>query len=345
MQIKNIEIMKRIKNLFIATILLGSLLAGNQLKAQLPGGLVPILLLKSATGYWGEGGDTDGDGVMDTEDPCPKVWGKMGGCPWKDTDGDGLSDLEDGCPEISGKAEHNGCPDADADGVADKDDSCPNVKGLKELGGCPDSDGDGVADKDDSCPDAKGLKELGGCPDSDGDGLADKDDVCPNEKGSKELKGCPDTDNDGVSDNEDACPKVAGLVKNKGCPEVKAAELKVFEKALNGVKFRSGSDKLTTSSYSILNQVVSIMNDNPVYNLKIDGHTDSSGDDTKNLELSKKRAKAVKEYLVKKGIADGRLTSNGFGETVPVADNKTSKGRALNRRVEMKVVFTKEVKQ
>ncbi len=342
-QIKNIRIMKRIKSLLIAALLIVGAANFNQVKAQLPGSLVPLLIVGNEAGLLGNDGDSDGDGIMDTEDPCPNVWGKMGGCPWKDSDGDGLSDLEDGCPEISGKPEHNGCPDKDGDGVADKDDACPGVSGPKELGGCPDKDGDGVADKDDACPDASGLKELGGCPDSDGDGLADKDDTCPNEKGAKELGGCPDGDGDGVSDKDDACPKVAGLVKNNGCPEVKKSELKVFEKALNGVKFRSGSDKLTSSSYPILNEVVKILNDNPVYNLIIDGHTDSSGDDTKNLELSKKRAKAVKDYLVKKGIADNRLESTGHGEEVPVADNKTAKGRALNRRVEMKVKFTKEV--
>lgn len=340
---KILKIMKRIKSLLIVLILLGST-SFNQVKAQLPGSLIPILIGGSEAGFFGNDGDSDGDGFKDTEDPCPNRWGKMGGCPWKDSDGDGLSDLEDGCPEVAGKTEHNGCPDKDGDGVADKDDACPDATGPKELGGCPDKDGDGVADKDDTCPDAKGLKELGGCPDSDGDGLADKDDNCPNEKGTKEMGGCPDSDNDGVSDDKDACPKVAGIAKNNGCPEVKAAELKVFEKALNGVKFRSGSDKLTTSSYPILNQVVKILNENPIYNLKIDGHTDSSGDDNKNLELSKKRAKAVKDYLVKKDIAEGRLISDGFGETVPIADNKTSKGRALNRRVEMKVVFTKLVK-
>ncbi|NQX96946.1 MAG: OmpA family protein [Flavobacteriales bacterium] len=242
------------------------------------------------------------------------------------------------------KTELNGCPDKDSDGVADNEDSCPDIKGLKELGGCPDTDGDGVADKEDTCPNVKGLKELGGCPDSDGDGIADKDDTCPNAKGTKALNGCPDKDSDGVADKDDVCPDVAGLIENKGCPAVKAAELKVFEKALNGIKFSSGRDKISSSSYKVLGDVVKIMEENPSYNLKIKGHTDSSGDDAKNLELSKKRASAVQAYLVKKGIDQERLTSEGFGETIPVAENKTSKGRALNRRVELKVEFTKLVK-
>jgi outer membrane protein OmpA-like peptidoglycan-associated protein len=81
------------------------------------------------------------------------------------------------------------------------------------------------------------------------------------------------------------------------------------------------------------------MNDNPSYLLGIEGHTDNTGDKTKNLTLSQKRADAVKNYLVKKGIDASRLTAKGFGDTVPVADNKTADGRAKNRRVEFKVTF------
>ena len=329
------EIMKKVISIFSIAIFLGAVFLSNNVKAQLPGSLVPIFLVKTATGYWGEDNDSDGDGVLNDVDPCPNKWGKMNGCPWSDKDGDGLSDIEDGCPEIAGKTELNGCPDKDSDGVADNEDSCPDIKGLKELRGCPDTDGDGVADKEDTCPNVKGLKELGGCPDSDGDGIADKDDTCPNAKGTKALNGCPDKDSDGVADKDDVCPDVAGLIENKGCPAVKAAELKVFEKALNGIKFSSGRDKISSSSYKVLGDVVKIMEENPSYNLKIKGHTDSSGDDAKNLELSKKRASAVQAYLVKKGIDQERLTSEGFGETIPVAENKTSKGRALNRRVEL----------
>lgn len=330
--------MKNKTNLLLVVVILFSTTFANKLNAQIHGGIIPIILLKLETGYW-NADDNDGDGVKNDVDPCPEVWGNMNGCPYSDKDGDGLSDIEDGCPDISGLAEHNGCPDSDGDGVADNKDDCPKVKGLADHNGCPDSDGDGVADKDDSCPNIKGLKDLEGCPDSDGDGLADKDDSCPNKKGTKENKGCPDSDNDGVADNVDACPNVAGVVKNKGCPEVKAEEKAVFQKALSGVKFQSGKDKLTSSSFSILNNVVEIMNNNPAYNLKIDGYTDSSGDDQKNLVLSQKRAKAVQNYLIEKGIDSKRLSSDGFGEANPIADNKTSAGRAKNRRVELKVNF------
>jgi outer membrane protein OmpA-like peptidoglycan-associated protein len=81
------------------------------------------------------------------------------------------------------------------------------------------------------------------------------------------------------------------------------------------------------------------MNENPTYNLEVLGHTDDQGDDANNMKLSKDRAAAVEKYLEDKGVNTGRVRSEGFGETMPVADNKTSAGRAKNRRVEFKVSF------
>jgi outer membrane protein OmpA-like peptidoglycan-associated protein len=96
---------------------------------------------------------------------------------------------------------------------------------------------------------------------------------------------------------------------------------------------------IKSSSFGILDNIVSIMKNNSEYNLSISGHTDSMGDDAKNMELSGKRADAVKKYLTDKGIQPDRLTARGYGETVPVADNNTAAGRAKNRRVEFKVIF------
>jgi OOP family OmpA-OmpF porin len=81
------------------------------------------------------------------------------------------------------------------------------------------------------------------------------------------------------------------------------------------------------------------MKDNPEYKLDIHGHTDSQGDDAKNMILSKDRAASVKAYLVAKGIEAGRMDTEGFGETEPKATNDTPTGRAENRRVEFKVKF------
>lgn len=202
-----------------------------------------------------------------------------------------------------------------------------------------DRDKDGVPDKEDNCPDEAGVKALGGCPDRDSDGVADKMDACPDLAGPVNNQGCPDSDGDGIADNVDKCPKVAGVPEMKGCPAIKEETKKLFEKALTGIQFETGSAVIKKTSFPILDQVVAVMNENTEYNLEVHGHTDSQGDDAKNLKLSDDRAASVKKYLTDKGVGAARLRSEGHGETMPVADNKTSAGRAKNRRVEFKVMF------
>lgn len=202
-----------------------------------------------------------------------------------------------------------------------------------------DRDHDGIPDKDDLCPDTPGLASLQGCPDRDGDGIADHLDACPDVAGPAEFSGCPDTDGDGVPDNLDRCPKVAGTKANNGCPEVSEKTKKLFEKALTGIQFETGSAKIKSSSFGILNQVVDVMKENPSYDLEIHGHTDNTGNADKNLVLSQDRAASVRTYLEGKGVSGDRMKSFGHGIAEPVADNKTAAGRAQNRRVEFKVTF------
>jgi len=298
--------------------------------------------------------DTDGDGVPDKLDRCANTPANVAvdafGCPL-DGDGDKVPDYLDRCANTpSGvKVDVTGCPiDTDKDGVADYLDKCANTPSnvRVDASGCPvDTDKDGVADYLDKCANTPaGVKvDASGCPvDTDKDGIADYLDKCANTPtGVKvDASGCPvDTDKDGIADYLDKCPEVAGVAANKGCPEVKEEVKKIFSKALQGVQFESGKDVLKTSSYIILDQVVTVLRENPTYQLEINGHTDSQGDDAKNLLLSKNRANAVKIYLVNKGIDGSRLMTEGYGETIPVADNATAAGRALNRRVEFKVVF------
>jgi OmpA-OmpF porin, OOP family len=295
--------------------------------------------------------DTDKDGIPDYLDKCPLTYGLavFDGCP--DTDGDGVPDYLDKCPNTPRDAtvSADGCPvDNDGDGIPDYLDRCPNTpKGISVTGdGCPiDTDGDGVPDYLDKCPNTPKGAAVGtdGCPvDSDGDGIFDYLDKCPNTpKGiSVTPDGCPvDTDGDGVPDYLDKCPTVPGIKENNGCPEIKAETKKVFDMALRGINFQTGKAIIIGTSFQILNDIVLIMKENPEYKLEIDGHTDSQGNDDSNLKLSQARADAVKQYITDKGIDPARMTSKGFGETVPVADNNTSDGRALNRRVEFKVVF------
>ena len=153
---------------------------------------------------------------------------------------------------------------------------------------------------------------LNGCPDKDKDGIADKNDSCPEVAGT--LNGCPDTD--------DKCPEVSGIKQNSGCPEIKEETKKVMTKAMEGLFFNSGSAVIQRKSYAVLDNVAKIMNENPSYKLEIKGHTDNTGKEAKNLQLSKDRAAAAKEYLIKKGVESSRLSSEGFGVTQPRADKK-----------------------
>lgn len=263
----------------------------------------------------------------------------------KDLDGDGVLDKNDECPEIAGPVENKGCPwpDTDGDSVLDKDDKCPTVAGAIENNGCPwpDTDGDKVMDKEDKCPEIAGIVENQGCPwpDTDGDGVLDKDDKCPSVAGLRALAGCPDTDNDGLADQEDACPTVAGPKSNKGCPEVTAEVLKELKVQASSVFFVSGKAVLQTTDKGQTNgrleAITAILKKYPNAKFSIEGHTDDVGDAQSNQKLSEARAKAVVDALIAKGVNPDNLTHKGFGETKPVASNKTAVGRAQNRRTEV----------
>ncbi len=319
--------------------------------------------------------DTDKDGVVDYLDKCPTVPGTkaMNGC--QDKDKDGVADNEDLCPDIPGLARFKGCPDSDGDGIDDAHDKCPNIKGLDMFQGCPDTDGDGVEDtkdkcpgtqpgikvddkgcpsdadgdgvidSEDKCPDTqKGIKvDEKGCPsDADGDGVIDSEDKCPNTKAGIKVdeKGCPaDTDGDGVIDSEDRCPTVKGDPNNNGCPEVKKDVAKRLDFAARGINFETGNATLKPSSYPMLDEVVAILKEYVDYDLKMGGHTDDVGTAESNQILSQNRVNAVKTYLVSKGVSDSRIAATGFGESMPIADNKTAKGKGQNRRVELQLVL------
>lgn len=264
---------------------------------------------------------------------------KFGG---KDTDGDGINDKNDACPDVPGLKQFNGCPDTDGDGIVDGSDDCPNEFGLATLNGCPDKDGDGIADKNDDCPEIAGLSNLKGCPDSDKDGIADKDDKCPNEAGTKLNGGCPivDTDNDGVPDSQDDCPTVAGISNNKGCPEVVAVEsIQTLLAAGKLVFFNTGEATFKVNDGETIENLDKIFNVIKIYPntvFTIEGHTDSDGTEEFNQKLSEDRANAVRNAMIEKGVNPNNLTSKGYGETKPIATNKTKAGKAKNRRTEVK---------
>ncbi|HEX7846187.1 MAG TPA: OmpA family protein, partial [Chitinophagaceae bacterium] len=135
------------------------------------------------------------------------------------------------------------------------------------------------------------------------------------------------------------CPTVPGVKENQGCPVISEEVRKKIEYAADNIYFITGSAKLDKRSFKGLDDVAKIMAENPETKLSIDGHTDNVGSDELNQKLSENRAASVKAYLVSKGVNESRLTSTGYGESQPVADNKTAAGRQKNRRVEMKLGY------
>ncbi|MCX5783647.1 MAG: OmpA family protein [Elusimicrobia bacterium] len=244
-------------------------------------------------------------------------------------------------------------PDTDGDGVKDATDSCPNtLPGLMvSADGCPlDSDKDGVADYIDSCPNTPAATAVDekGCPlakpDIDADGVDDSKDQCPQTPVGTAVdeKGCPlakDADADGVYDDKDECPQTpAGTaVDEKGCP-VGTKALPVDEWILKGITFKIDSDIITDEGKLALDEAVGILAPRTAVRVEIAGHTDNTGSPDYNMALSGRRAESVKKYLVEKGIAADRLETKGYGDTQPIADNKTREGRSTNRRIEFKVL-------
>ena len=243
--------------------------------------------------------------------------------------------------------------DRDGDGIKDNVDKCPDdpedKDGFQDADGCPDpdNDNDGIPDKDDKCPndpeDKDGFQDADGCPDldNDGDGLNDSIDKCPNEPedkdGFQDEDGCPDpdNDNDGIADKDDKCPNEPGVPPD-GCPK-KYAKVVVTETKIElkeTVFFDTNKATIKSVSFGLLDDVAHALKDNPKLKVEVQGHTDSQGPDNFNLKLSQQRSESVRRYLIKAGVDGARMVARGYGENVPIADNRTADGRAQNRRVE-----------
>jgi OOP family OmpA-OmpF porin len=246
--------------------------------------------------------------------------------------------------------------DRDDDGIPDGQDACRDVTGIRtadpRTSGCPsDRDEDGVVDAQDACPDVHGIRtddlRTNGCPsDRDKDGVNDVEDACPDLPGARtddpKTNGCPsDRDQDGIADAVDACPDVPGPAsqdpRRSGCPLafVKDDQIQITDE----IQFRFGLADLDPVSDAVLDAVLKVMQAHAeIAKIRVEGHTDNKGVAARNERLSNARAAAVASWLVKHGIDRSRLTSVGYGLTMPIDTNDTDEGRAHNRRVEFHIV-------
>jgi outer membrane protein OmpA-like peptidoglycan-associated protein len=110
----------------------------------------------------------------------------------------------------------------------------------------------------------------------------------------------------------------------------------IINTVFNNLNFDTNKDVIKPESFESLDKLAELLKKETSWKLMIEGHTDSDGSDAYNLDLSKRRAGSAKKYLTEKGVAEGMITSEGYGESKPIADNKTAEGKAKNRRV----VFT-----
>ncbi len=251
--------------------------------------------------------------------------------------------------------------DDDADGIINAYDKCPKLQedydDFEDDDGCPeeDNDGDGILDKDDACPnepeDMDGYKDKDGCEDedNDGDGILDKDDKCPDEvediDGFEDRDGCddPDNDRDGIPDVIDQCAVEAetinGIEDDDGCPD--QGESSIIESGdrvdlIEQVRFRGNSSAILAKSHNVLSQVAMLLRARPEWTvIRIGVHVHPRN--SKDQQLSVRRAEAVRVWLVDWGVDVGRLEVKGYGSSRPLVPKNARKARSINDRVELVV--------
>ena len=180
-------------------------------------------------------------------------------------------------------------------------------------------------------------------PDTDGDGFKDRVDACPKVPGVA-PDGCPppDRDGDGIPDAVDECPDVPETKNNykdqDGCPDEIPKEVKKFTGVIEGIYFDTDQDTIKPTSRPTLDRATAVLTEFPEVKVEISGHTDTDGDRDHNTDLSRRRAEAVRKYLLDAGIDPSRITTRGAGPDEPIATNETAEGKAKNRRIEFKLI-------
>ncbi|HEY3296674.1 MAG TPA: OmpA family protein [bacterium] len=257
--------------------------------------------------------DTDGDGLTDGDEYLKYHTDPL----IKDTDTDGLTDGDEVLKYHTDPLKK----DTDGDGLTDGDE----VLQYKTDPLKADTDGDGLTDGDE-------VLKYHTDPlnkDSDGDKLTDGDEVLKYH--TDPLK--KDTDGGTVDDGTEVARGTDPLNPADDVPKIAITEVgKPI--VLEGIVFRTNSAEILPASEKILNDAYETLRDNPKIEVAINGYTDATGSRDRNLKLSEARANSVKQWLVKKGIDEKRMTTRGFGPENPIGDNKTTEGKQKNRRIE-----------
>ncbi len=222
-----------------------------------------------------------------------------------------------------------------------------------------DTDGDGVYDDKDKCPDTpKGVQvDAQGCElDSDGDGVKDSKDQCPDTPKGVMVNehGCTienDQDQDGVLDAQDQCPDTlkGQIVNAQGCSRCQLVDSSftwdkecknVLHLNIDNAFFDFNKATLKSDFSAKVDSIIPYIKENTaIKRIRLVGHTDNVGSAKYNNKLSLQRAKAVKRYLVNKGLNPQIITVEGKGFSEPLASNRTETGRAKNRRVEVNFLY------
>ncbi len=173
--------------------------------------------------------------------------------------------------------------------------------------------------------------------DFDADGFADPLDRCPREAGVG-PHGCPppDSDHDGIRDPQDRCPATPetrnGFDDLDGCIDEIPAELTAITGVIKGLDFAPDKPGLRPKSHRVLDRIAAVLARYPDVRIELAGHVDSR---SVAAQLSAQRAEAVRDYLAAHGVDAGRIETRGADANEPLASNKSSSGRARNRRVEL----------
>jgi type IX secretion system PorP/SprF family membrane protein len=175
--------------------------------------------------------------------------------------------------------------------------------------------------------------------DKDNDGVKDSIDLCPEKFGSENSNGCPDFDKDGTPDEYDLCPNLYGEPELQGCPEITQFEKNIIYKALVDLKFGLDKAVINYSSYPTLTDITLLLLKNPNMFLHITGYTSSEGTSEYNLGLSARRAKAVQNFFMGRGVKKSRLILDYLGEDYPLNSNENEDQKAQNRRVEFSLEY------